>query len=242
MAGINKLGNVTAHCTGCGAVSSYVWANQKGEALGMFRWPEAVRHRYEERALYFVLFRCTGCGHGAIGEVVTELHGSFPERLVDLTSFMPEARNKLRLPGELPEGILKEFREAEECLRANCFRAASGMFRSALEKTLRAAGYKTKKGTTLQQMIDLAAGDRVITAARQRRAHEEVKTLGNDVLHEDWRPLTADDVALAHHYTQQIIDDFYDDRGSVLALLREAGRVPEEDRPPVEQDDEADAR
>ncbi|KVT00042.1 hypothetical protein WK47_26315 [Burkholderia ubonensis] len=55
--------------------------------------------------------------------------------------------------------------------------------------------------------------------------------LGNDVLHEEWEPVSAGDVAAARQYAQRILEDFYDDRESVLKLLRAKGRVPDEDRP-----------
>ncbi|KUY80859.1 hypothetical protein WS46_18635 [Burkholderia sp. RF4-BP95] len=57
--------------------------------------------------------------------------------------------------------------------------------------------------------------------------------LGNDVLHDEWEPIGADDVAAARQYAQRILEDFYDDRESVLKLLRAKGRVADEDRPPA---------
>jgi hypothetical protein len=51
------------------------------------------------------------------------------------------------------------------------------MFRSVLDKTLRANGYKEKQGTRLEQEIDAAAADGVITPARQKRAHVEIRVL-----------------------------------------------------------------
>jgi hypothetical protein len=38
------------------------------------------------------------------------------------------------------------------------------------------------------------------------------------------------DVEAARHYAQRILEDFYDDRQSVLSQLRRAGRVADEDR------------
>ena len=40
-----------------------------------------------------------------------------------------------------------------------------------------------------------------------------------------------EDVEAAAHYSQRILEDLYDDRPSVLALLRAAKRVPDEDKP-----------
>lgn len=91
-------------------------------------------------------------------------------------------------------------------------------------KTLAANGYA--KGT-LAARIDAAAADGVITAARQRRAHDDVRSLGNDILHDEWRPVTSDEYDAAHGYVLRIIEDLYDHRGEVEALLREKGRLPE---------------
>jgi hypothetical protein len=63
-------------------------------------------------------------------------------------------------------------------------------------------------------------------------AHEDVRVLGNDVLHDEWHKIPKEDVEAAHHYTQRILEDFYDDRTAVLEILRAKSRVPEEDRTP----------
>jgi hypothetical protein len=149
---------------------------------------------------------------------------------MEVRDFYQESSEVLKLPNATPAGILAEFREAETCISAKAYRGAAGLFRSVLDKTLRANGYKIKLGTTLEQQIDLAGADGVITAARLRRAHDEVRVLGNDVLHDEWREISPDDVEAAHHYAQRIIEDFYDERVSVLKILREKGRVPDEDR------------
>jgi len=171
------------------------------------------------------LARCTGCGSGAL---ITLLQSSqYDGGAPDLIDFYPEAEGRLEIPDGVPEGIVREFREGEECGEAKCYRAAAAMFRSVLDKTLRANGYKEKRGTNLEQQIDAAARDGVITAARQKRAHEEIRVLGNDVLHEEWREVTAEDVRAARQYAQRVLEDFYDDRPSVVALLREKGRTPD---------------
>jgi hypothetical protein len=154
----------------------------------------------------------------------------FPGSQRQLYNFYPEVKDSLGLPKEVPIGIQNEFREGEKCLNTGAIRAAAGMFRSVLDKTLRANGYKVKGGTTLEQQIDLAAIDGVITASRQRRAHEEIRVLGNDVLHDEWHEIAVDDVEAARHYAQRILEDFYDDRDSVLKILRNAGRSPDEDK------------
>ncbi|QUN41765.1 DUF4145 domain-containing protein [Burkholderia cenocepacia] len=132
----------------------------------------------------------------------------------------------MSLPKDVPEGIVREFREGESCANAGCYRAAAAMFRSVLDKALRASGYKIKKGTPLDQQIDLAAADGVITAARRRRAHEEIRTLGNYVLHEPWRVVSINEVNTAREYAARLLHDLYDDRETVLSVLKEKGRIP----------------
>jgi hypothetical protein len=230
MAIINKEGNIRARCPGCnGALSSFEWRTAT-EQFG------CITVRYDHRhwgnvLLDFRLFRCAGCGRGGIGEIVYG-GSTYPGSYHDLLSFYPEAKERLPLPEAVPQGIVREFREGERCLEAGCIRAAAGMFRSVLDKTLRANGYKVKKGTTLEQEIDMVADDGVITQARKKRAHDEIRVLGNDVLHDDWHEIPEEDVELSRHYAQRILEDLYDDRESVLSLLRSSGRVADEDKQP----------
>ena len=132
------------------------------------------------------------------------------------------------MPKNVPLDIKKEFREAELCASSGANRAASALFRSVLEKTLKANGYTKSNDRSLvdlQKRIDAAANDGIITAARQKKAHDDIRSLGNDVLHDDWREVTDDEVEDAHHYTQRILEDFYDDRATVESLLRQAGKL-----------------
>ncbi|MCH7986665.1 MAG: DUF4145 domain-containing protein [Acidobacteria bacterium] len=82
----------------------------------------------------------------------------------------------------------------------------------------------TSKGS-LQEKIDQAANDGILTAARRKRAHEQIRDLGNDILHDDWREVTEGEYTSAHHYAQRILEDFYDNRAQVEALLVEAKRL-----------------
>ncbi|MBK1888718.1 DUF4145 domain-containing protein [Undibacterium sp. 14-3-2] len=231
MATINDEGNVTVCCPDCdGALSTYEWRSSQGQ-LGVITSSHDHSHWGSVR-LDFRLFRCAGCGRGGLG--VIAYAGQYPGSYRELYSFYPEARDRLPLPKSVPPGIATEFREGEKCLEAGCIRAAAGMFRSVLDKTLRANGYKEKKGTTLEQQIDLAAGDGAITQARKRRAHDEIRVLGNDVLHDEWQEIPVEDVEASRHYCQRILEDFYDDRASVLGLLRSSGRTADEDKQPAE--------
>jgi hypothetical protein len=227
MATLNENGHVIARCPNCeGALTSFLIGDPHRAQL----YGQIFRPLSEWQSEVYRLVRCTGCGSGALLTLLTEGN----DDQVELADFHPEAQERLSLPSGVPEGIAKEFREGERCREAGCHRAAAAMFRSVLDKTLRANGYKEKRGTNLEQQIDAAASDGVITASRQRRAHDEIRVLGNDVLHEAWEAVTSDDVAAARQYAQRILEDFYDDRDSVLKLLRAKNRVADEDRPPSE--------
>jgi len=129
------------------------------------------------------------------------------------------------LPTNLPNGVESEYREAELCASVGGWRAASALLRSVLEKTLKANGYGYLAGS-LKQRIDDAAKDGVIPPARRQRAHEDIRVLGNDILHDDWRAVNEDEYSAAHHYTQRILEDFDDHRAEVEAVLRAAKRIP----------------
>ncbi len=228
MAEINKLGNVIARCPGCdGGKSSYEYSAE-GRPLGFTKVVTRKPNRsYEDCDIQFRLFRCAGCGRGGLGAIrMMNTLSEYPADIWQLIWFYPEAKARLQLPKYTPKGIVSEFREAEICKENECFRASAAMFRSVLDKVLRNNGYKIKQLRNLKEQIDAAAQDGVITEARKRKAHEDVRVLGNDVLHDEWREVKEEDVDQAHHYTQRVLEDFYDDRESVLKLIREAGRTP----------------
>lgn len=246
MAKLTDRGCVAARCPGCnGSLSTFEWVSGSpddpvgqgrqmavraaGKVFGM------VTKRVEEQgskwhSVHYILLRCAGCGGGGIAEVKMQSlsTATYPHGIDRLLSFHPEARERMKLPPSVPTGIENEFREAEKCLEAGCLRAAAGLFRSVLDKTMRANGYKNKG--SLQQQIDAAAADGVINEGRKKRAHEDIRVLGNDVLHDEWVPVPEDAVEAAHHYAQRILEDFYDDRPTMLLLLRAKGRTPDEDK------------
>ncbi|MHA6896223.1 DUF4145 domain-containing protein [Ralstonia pseudosolanacearum] len=225
MATMNEHGHVFANCPTCsGALTSFLIGDpQRGGPYG-----QIYRQIDANQTEIYRLARCTGCGAGALITLSTTNANGGGQ--AELTDFYPEAEVRQVLPERVPEGIVKEFREGEECAESGCYRAAAALFRSVLDKTLRANGYKLKKGTSLEQQIDLAAADGVITASRRKRAHDEIRTLGNYVLHEEWRQVTPPEVKVAKEYAAYLLHDFYDDRETVLALLREKNRIADEDR------------
>lgn len=225
VAEMNGLGTIRARCIGCdGALSNFTWGDSAKKAFG------AIGVTSESKLLTWRLYQCVGCGQGALATIEGVQGPSWPSpNAFALRAFHPEAGASFTLPDGVPEGIVLEYYEAERCLVAGCKRAAAGMVRSVLDKTLRANGYKMKSGTTLEQQIDAAASDGIITGAMQRRVHEDIRVLGNDVLHDSWRLVSEDDVKEALRYAQRMLEAFYDDRPFVLNQLRAAGKVPHED-------------
>jgi len=80
-----------------------------------------------------------------------------------------------------------------------------------LEKTLKTNGYVKGNDPALkdlQERIDAAAADGAITDARRKRAHDEIRSLGNDVLHDDWRVVDDSEVEESHRYMQRSLKTF----------------------------------
>ena len=205
-------GNVRAICPGCGGALSTFHFQDNARNYGSVVQSGASRK-------LFVLMSCGGCGRGGLATVADWSGQYLTGRLIE---FYPAAIEQALLPAGVPDGVTAEFREAELCASVGAWRGASTLLRSALEKTLVENGYA--KGS-LKDRIDEAARDGVITAARQKRAHDDVRVLGNDVLHDEWRVVAEDEYAAAHLYAQRILEDFYDSRSEVEQILKQAGRL-----------------
>lgn len=212
-------GNVSSCCPDCGGARSTFESRDASRDYGI-----VIRnghHSYQGvayiRTLY-VLTRCAGCGRGGLAT----LHDTGNVHDGILEEFFPLSMDHAPIPVGLPPGIESEFREAERCASFGAWRAASALFRSTLEKTLKENGYTSGN---LASKIDAACKDGIITEGRKKKAHDEVRVLGNDVLHDAWQPVSADDVAASRHYAQRILEDFYDDRASAEATLRAKGRL-----------------
>lgn len=175
----------------------------------------------------FHLMCCARCGRGAVANFVDK--GSAFNAL--LTDFAPLAVRHTVFTFKIPDEISAEFREAELCASLGANRAAAALYRSTLEKTLKANGYRREVNPKVNNLfagIDAACADNLISEARKRRAHESVRIVGNDVLHDEWRKVENDEVERAHRYTQRILEDFYDDREAVLDALIKAKRLTQE--------------
>jgi hypothetical protein len=212
--------NVRARCPDCGgAVTTFEHKKDHNHAHGAITNAEkgsANNSPYEH--VHYNLLRCAGCGRGALSRT----SHTNPEHLLD---FYPHSIEQLDIPAAVPDDLRKELREAELCASVRAWRGAAALLRSTLEKTLEASGYDNKVGS-LQKRIDAAVTDGVITETRGKRAHDEVRVLGNDVLHDAWRPITDVEYDLAHRYAQRILEDLYDDRPAVEKILRAKKRIP----------------
>lgn len=231
--------NVLAHCPDCDAVTSF---DDKGFSNTKMGISIANRvHSYAgksyARILWYAL-RCNVCNRGAIAKI----HDNGNSQSAVLESFIPEAVEKAPLPPAVPGDIMKEFREAERDAAHGAFRSGLAMLRSALEKALKKNGYdevevrdksgnvvldskgNPKKSGRLIDRIDAAAADKIITETRQKRAHENIRVLGNDILHDDWREVKEEEFIEARKYAQRILEDFYDDRPTVEVRLKAQGR------------------
>jgi len=212
-------GNVIARCPDCGGAITTFECKSSSNEFGTIIIDSS--HTFDglvyRRTLY-KLFRCAGCGRGGLGKIHDD------GRVVNgiLEWFVPTAVEPANIPDGVPNGIVMEFREAELCATHGAYRGASGLLRSTLEKTLRANGYISG---SLASRIDEAAADGVITEARKKKAHEDIRVLGNDVLHDEWRQVHSEEVFLSHRYVQRVIEDLYDDRETVLSILRAKGRA-----------------
>jgi hypothetical protein len=211
--------SVSAFCPTCRVLTSF---SQKDTVVVNGVHPfEGINF---PRVLY-VFGACTRCGRGGLATVPDG--GSI--QTARLESFFPFSIDHATLPTGVPTDVATEFREAERCLAFGAARAASALFRSVLEKVFKANGYTKGNDSSLrdlQKRIDAAAADGVITDARRKKAQEEVRCLGNDVLHDDWRAVAEDEVKDARHYTQRVLEDLYDDRPTVEAILVAKNRIP----------------
>ena len=219
--------DVAAYCPICERTATFS-SRYKGNELGSFKKEFTVRPSYGSflttKGVYtFQLLRCAGCGYGGYAIIRYKEGEGY-----SIALFYPDEIYHAELPLAVPDDIKKEYREAERCMGFKAFRAASVLFRSALEKTLKVNGYVASgiiDKMKLYKKIEEAAADGVITRSRQRRAHDDVRTLGNDVLHEEYCEIKEEAAATAGHYVQRIFEDFYDHRAETEAVLIEKGRL-----------------
>jgi hypothetical protein len=211
--------HVRAMCPECGVPTTFESRSADKSHGSVVREEDVSFQDLIYSRTVYILLRCAACGRGAMAEIAsgkTVKDGA-------LMSFLPSAPVRAKLPPDVPVEIRNEVREAEACAAAGAHRAASAMLRSALEKTLKLNGFTTGN---LKNKIDEAATDGFLTESRRKKAQDDVRVLGNDVLHDEWREVTPEDAEKAHHYVQRILEDFYDDRSTVESELRSKNRLP----------------
>lgn len=207
-------GNVRSKCPDCsGAITTF-------ETIGASsKIAHDRKHSFkgqEFKSVIHALLKCAGCGRGGLAKI----HEEGNRRVLE--SFFPISIDTVKIPNNIPNGIIAEFREAELCASVEAWRAASALFRSTLEKPLKENGYTQG---SLAEKINEASKDGIITESRRKRAHDDIRVLGNDVLHDEWREIKEGEVEESHHYIQRILEDFYDDRNTVEKILIEKGRI-----------------
>ena len=229
-------GNIIATCPDCNAVSSFVPrtvdtdSGKETDISSLFlHFPHSYQGaRYDGVLWLFV--RCINCNRGGVAKIHFQNH--FLSNVVE--EFLPHAVDHAKLPTDVPEDLVKEFREAELDASFGAYRSGSALFRSVLEKTLNTNGYEEvtytdtqgvqKKTKSLLHRIEAAADDGVITQAQKKHAHENIRVLGNDILHDDWREVLQPEFEEAHKYTQRILEDLYDERATVENVLTSKNR------------------
>ncbi len=139
------LGNnytISAYCPSCKAITSFD-QKQSSAVAG----PHTYNGKNYHRVLYF-FSQCARCGRGGLSTIPD--NGSAQTAVLE--AFYPITPDEAPLPKDVPNDIKSEFREAERCAAFGANRAASALFRSVLEKTLKANGYiKTNDPSTGQR-------------------------------------------------------------------------------------------
>ncbi|AHF08983.1 MULTISPECIES: DUF4145 domain-containing protein [Dehalobacter] len=210
--------NVRANCPDCDGVITTFESTRSGSSFGSIIIEGKLSFNgIEHTRVLYILLRCANCGRGGLAKVHDSGNTSHNGHL---EWFLPNSVDKANIPNNVPEDIKSEFTEAEECASIGAYRAATALLRSCLEKTFKVNGYTSGN---LAQKINKVCDDGIITSARKNKAHEEIRVLGNNILHDEWRIVDYDEYDLSHHYTQRILEDFYDDRVEVESILREKG-------------------
>lgn len=221
---------MVARCRWCqGAVSTLLFANSGGAEYGHISRELKFTDGTGSLNVDWHLVKCAGCGSGALVAIYeTKTHrGVKTDVLVH-----PDVEERVTVSSAVPNGVLAEFDEAQGCSDHGHHRAAMTMLRSALEKALIDSGYV--KGKLFHQ-LQAARDDGVITAARLNRVDENVRGLGNDVVHDPYRRITAMEYRTARDYLVFLLHDLYDDRESVEEILREKGRLPRLAEPALDE-------
>jgi len=213
-----KNGLIKCICPDCNAIANFNYKDSSREfGYVVINEPHQYNGQNFSRIVYNLL-SCTGCGRGGVAKI----HCNNNTQEGEVEDFYPVGIDKAKIPNNTPNEILAELNEAELCASVQAWRAGSAMLRSVLEKVLIQNGYAEKK---LVDKIDAANKDGIITDSRTQKAHNEIRVLGNDILHDEWKAVTEEDFSVTYHYCQRIIEDFYDDRSTFENILKAKSRI-----------------
>ena len=216
-------GYIWERCIECRSKSKFIFKSEGPTGLEFRRHREerspSRTGNYDQVHYRYSLVECLGCGRGALA-VLRSTGGSSEW----LSEFHPVGIEELRLPSGVPEGVEREFAEAERCAKAGAYRGALALLRSALEKALLANGYGKDDGK-LYHRIEKAADDGIIHKPSRAVVQDKVREMANDVLHGEWKAYTVGDYETSRKYVQRVIEGLYEHRQEVLKLLTEVKRV-----------------
>jgi len=214
-------GVIVCICPACDAVTNFHDITREEQKLGFFVVNKP--HFFENKSyagICYKLFSCAGCERGGIAEI--HYHSPKDIRRGELGDFYPIGISSTEAPEGVSQTILAELKEADRCASAQAWRAGSAMLRSVLEKVFRENGYVEG---SLKDKINEGNKDGIITDSRAKKAHDDIRALGNDILHDEWRKVTEEEFNIAYYYCQRVLEDFYDERAIVVQILESKGRI-----------------
>lgn len=169
-----SLQTVRAKCSHCDGASS-VFQFQTNAQVQVSESRTIGDNAYAY--LSYMLFRCPGCGHGAMAVL---RHGGDPADQIPgrthLESFHPFAGDADSLPAKTPEDIQTELHEAQPGPPAEAHRATSAGTRSRLERTLTEDGLRQRTELILVALLVLfGLVLRLVEAARTYLNPDEIQ-------------------------------------------------------------------
>ncbi|MBL8643333.1 MAG: DUF4145 domain-containing protein [Rhodospirillaceae bacterium] len=150
---------------------------------------------------------CDGCGKGVV--VIVQCHNT------DLSSSNANLRDVSgttctvfptpaapSVPEHTPENIASFYLQGLRAFNASLWDAAGGMFRKALEASLKKI-HPTTDRPTIQKRIDNLPPEIGVTLAMKQWAHA-IRVLGNDAMHDE-EPFNEDDAKKLKEFTEAFL-------------------------------------
>lgn len=175
---------------------------------------------------------CVLCRSGVVFEI-TGLNRGFgtPEKHNDLSfwkeyevhAVWPEQK-KIGEVGNLPPNVNSAFVEAEKAFQAGLNSAAGGMYRKAIERSLK-TNWPDLKGSPAQRIKKL--GEDNILPSQLIDLLNVIRFLGNGSLHDEEDPTQAE-VAAAKEFTTLFLTYTFEMPNKVAAALKRYEKPPDE--------------